>query len=336
MTTLIVLLTAILTAGLGQDTVDQVRQMVIEARKEIEAYKTAGGAAGAVEHPANKWNAALWQVHERSPQSDAGARAAVEAVRLLVGAELWDNAHARVASLDADNPAWERVPSVVYEEGIARKSFDYTIATLSRTAAATKSPSIKSAALIVIGRVHRRQGDLPAATRSLEEARAAAPGTLQAEEADGLIYEIKYLSVGLPAPAISGTPRNARGPISLESFRGKPVILVFWASYCVACMEEVPLLKALHAKYSNEAVILGISVDTSVARADGAIETKGLTWPQLADGKGFDAAAAKAYRIQGTPELFVLDREGRIFARPSSAKQIEARLQEALARPPGQ
>jgi peroxiredoxin len=98
-------------------------------------------------------------------------------------------------------------------------------------------------------------------------------------------------------------------------------------------MEEVPLLKALHAKYSAEAVILGISVDVSLARVDRTVKSKGMTWPQLADGKGFDGAIAKAYRIQGTPALFVLDREGRIFARPGSAKQVEARLQEALARP---
>ena len=78
--------------------------------------------------------------------------------------------------------------------------------------------------------MHRRQGDLPAARRTLEEARAAAPGTPQAEEAEGLIYEIKFLSAGLPAPAIAGKPRNARRAISLDSFRGKPVILVFWAS----------------------------------------------------------------------------------------------------------
>jgi hypothetical protein len=96
-------------------------------------------------------------------------------------------------------------------------------------------------------------------------------------------------------------------------------------------MEEVPLLKALNVKYSGKAVILGISVDVSLDRVDRTLKEKGMTWPQLADGKGFDGPNAKAYRIQGTPELFVLDRAGRIFARPTSAKHLEAPLQEALA-----
>lgn len=98
-------------------------------------------------------------------------------------------------------------------------------------------------------------------------------------------------------------------------------------------MEEVPLLKALHAKYSAEAVILGISVDISLDRVDRTVKAKGMTWPQLADGKGFDGAVAKAYHIQGTPTLFVLDRAGRIFAKPGSAAELEAQLLQALANP---
>ena len=90
-------------------------------------------------------------------------------------------------------------------------------------------------------------------------------------------------------------------------------------------------MKALHAKYLNEAVILGVSVDVDVRLADRAITSKGLTWPQLADGKGFDGAIPRAYRVDGTPELFILDREGRIFAKPESAQQIEPLLREALA-----
>jgi len=211
-------------------SVADVRQMAADARKAIDSYKAAGGAADAANHPAIESSATIWQIHERAPRSEAGTIAAVEAIRLLNRAELWDNAHARVASLDADDPAWQRVPSLLYEEGIARKRVDDTIATLSRTIASTTVAANKAAALVVIGRVHRRQGDLPAATRSLEDARAAAPGTPQAEEADGLIYEIKYLTVGLPAPAIAGKPRNARRSITLDSFRGKPVLLVFWAS----------------------------------------------------------------------------------------------------------
>jgi len=99
-------------------------------------------------------------------------------------------------------------------------------------------------------------------------------------------------------------------------------------------MEEVPLFKALHAKYADRgAVILGIGLDQWVARADRTVKEKGMSWPQLVDGKGFGGDIAKTYHVEGTPTLFVLDRAGRIVARPGSAKQVEESLLAALDKP---
>ena len=211
------------------DPVAEVRRTVDAARKEIAAYTTAGGVAGAADHPAIKWDAALWAYRGKYARSEAAAIASMEAVRLLVRAELWDRASARIESVDVDDQAWERLPSVVYEASIARKDVPSTIEKLSRIAAATSSARIKSSALVVVGRAHRRQGDNEAAIRSFEAASTAAPGTTFAEEADGLIYEIKFLSVGLPAPQIAGTSRSGRA-VTLAGFRGQAVVLVFWGT----------------------------------------------------------------------------------------------------------
>jgi len=89
-------------------------------------------------------------------------------------------------------------------------------------------------------------------------------------------------------------------------------------------MEEVPLLKRLQAKYSRTASIVGISTDVSVPRVDRVVKEKGMTWPILADGLGFDGPIPAAYHVQGTPDLFVLDAGGRIVKRLGSAKEIEA------------
>jgi hypothetical protein len=82
---------------------------------------------------------------------------------------------------------------------------------------------------VVLGRAYRRQGDNEAAAKALEGAKAAAPGTPSAAEAEGLLYEIKYLAIGLPAPALSGSARNG-GPVSLTAFRGKAVVLARMSS----------------------------------------------------------------------------------------------------------
>lgn len=219
----------ILAQSPADAAVKEVRTAIDTARKEVDAYKAAGGAADAADHPAIKWDTALWAYRERYPRSEAATLASAEAIRLLGRAELWDRAHARVASLDPDDPAWARVASPVYEEGIARKDLPYTIDTLSHVVAATTNPSITSTAGLILGRAYRRQGDLAAATRAVEAAKATAAGTPAAEEADGLLYEIKYLSVGLPAPPVSGKPRNGRA-IDLAALRGKAVVLVFWGT----------------------------------------------------------------------------------------------------------
>lgn len=98
-------------------------------------------------------------------------------------------------------------------------------------------------------------------------------------------------------------------------------------------MEEVPLLKAVHTKYAKDVVILGISVDTDVRPVDAVVKAKGIPYPVIADGKGFDGPIPTMYHVQGTPDLFVLDRAGRIVAKLGSANSLETTLQEALAQP---
>lgn len=63
------------------------------------------------------------------------------------------------------------------------------------------------------------------------------------------------------------------------------------------------------------------------------MKEKGMSWPQFVDGKGFDGDIARTYHVVGTPTLFVVDRAGRIVARPGSAKQIEESLLAALDKP---
>ena len=219
--------------GFAQSTpspaVAEVRATVDAARKAIDAYKAAGGAAGAADPPAIEWDTKLWAFRERDPRSDAGTLAAAESVRLLVRAELWDRAHARIAAIPFDDPVWVRLAIPVYDEGIARKDLPYTIETLSRVVASTTNPTIKAAVLVVVGRAHRRAGDFAAATSALDAAKAAAPSSLHAEEAEGILYEIKYLRPGLPAPAVAGKARNGAA-IDLAVLRGKAVVLVFWGS----------------------------------------------------------------------------------------------------------
>jgi|SRR5262245_49670958 len=214
-------------------TVSDVRATLAAARTEIEAYRAAGGKAGAPNHPALKWHTALWAYRERTPGSEAAAVATAEAIQLLIRGEFFDEARAKVDTVGVDDLAWQqRLAAYLYFDASARKDYARTSATLERVAAGTRVATIKSAALLELGRIQRRQGDLAAAVKTLESSRDAAPDSASSNEADGILYDISHLSVGLVAPSFSATLISgpAGQPIGLDTLRGRAVAIVFWGS----------------------------------------------------------------------------------------------------------
>ncbi|MBA2517064.1 MAG: TlpA family protein disulfide reductase [Solirubrobacterales bacterium] len=107
-----------------------------------------------------------------------------------------------------------------------------------------------------------------------------------------------------------GDPGRSR---SLSSFRGKVVVLNFWASWCDPCVEELPLLQRNHEKLtSRNATVVGVNLRDVSSDALGFVRRFKLTYPSLRDP---DAELARAYGTVGYPETFVIDREGRIAAK---------------------
>jgi len=223
------LIAALLAPQPGQTAVADVRQMLSDARAEIEKYRAAGGKSGVAEHPAVKWQAALWGYRDRYPGSEAAALATAEGIQLLIRAELFDAAHAKVDALAPTDLAWERLAPYLYYEASNRKDFTYLVAKLTPVAAGTGPESVKAAALVALARTYRRQGDMARAIASLEAAGSAAPGSNPAGEATAMLYDIKTLSVGLPAPPFSATARDGR-KITVDGLRGSVIVLLFWGS----------------------------------------------------------------------------------------------------------
>ncbi len=100
-------------------------------------------------------------------------------------------------------------------------------------------------------------------------------------------------------------------PVRLSDFKGKVVILDFWATWCPPCREEIPHFKALYSKYRAQGLeIVGVALDEGGASAVRPfVQSKGITYPIAIS----DSRVTQAYGgIRGIPTTFVIDREGRI------------------------
>lgn len=142
---------------------------------------------------------------------------------------------------------------------------------------------------------------------------------------------LRKLKIGLPALAFSGTTA-AGDPIKLEDYRGKVVLLDFWASWCAPCRQEMPNVKKVYGKYHQTGFdIIGISLDDKESKFDEYIQSEQMPWPQMFDGKGWKSEVGQLYAVNAIPSTYLLDREGRIRYRNVRGEELERAVIKLLA-----
>ncbi len=113
--------------------------------------------------------------------------------------------------------------------------------------------------------------------------------------------------VGDPAPEIAAVGLDGQ-PVSLSALRGRPVIVNFWASWCVPCRQEIPLLREELAKHAGDGLaIVGVIFKDQEDPAREFATSFSVTWPNALDP---DGAVAKAYRVVAPPQTYFIDRKG--------------------------
>lgn len=119
--------------------------------------------------------------------------------------------------------------------------------------------------------------------------------------------------------------------IRLSSFRGKYVLVDFWASWCAPCRKENPNVVAAYKKFHDKGFeIVRISLDTDKESWLKAIRMDGLTWGHVSDLKGWESGLVKEYGVTVVPTSFLVDRNGKVIANNLRGEALQKKMEALL------
>ncbi|HEY8133549.1 MAG TPA: redoxin domain-containing protein [Thermoanaerobaculia bacterium] len=136
--------------------------------------------------------------------------------------------------------------------------------------------------------------------------------------------------IGRPAPPFALKAVNSGEMIDVTRLRGKPVVLNFWATWCVPCYQEHPVLVENAQRIGSNAQFVGVVFNDSEDKINAFLRQRGSAYPTLLDEQG---KTAIAYGVGGVPETYFINPKGVIvakFAGPMTTEVLQANLSKAM------
>jgi len=169
------------------------------------------------------------------------------------------------------------------------------------------------------------------------------PETAPGKQADTILASIEKqaaakkiqaaLAVGTVFPDFNEKDLAGK-PLSVANYKGKVVLVDFWATWCGPCVGELPNVLKTYEKYQAKGFeIIGISLDDSKDALDKFIKDKGVSWVQFFDGKGWGNKLAAQYGVNSIPATYLLDGQGKILAKNLRGEALETEVAKQLSKP---
>jgi len=143
--------------------------------------------------------------------------------------------------------------------------------------------------------------------------------------------DVGNLKVGEAAPAFEVRTLDGKA-LKLSDFRGKVVLLDFWATWCGPCVGETPHLKEVHEAFGADQrfAMIGLSLDQDAKAPADYVARNGLKWHQGFLGEWSRTKLPAAYGVRGIPSIFLIGPDGKVLAKSLRGPAIEAAVSEAL------
>ena len=136
--------------------------------------------------------------------------------------------------------------------------------------------------------------------------------------------------IGEVVPNFSVTDLDGKH-ISLQQYRGKVVLLDFWAVWCGPCLTEIPNVKRVYDTYKDQGFdIIGVSLDTDETRLRNYLKKNNISWRQIFSGQKWKSPLVQQYDIRSIPAPWLIARDGTLISREARGVKLEQLVVEAL------
>jgi thiol-disulfide isomerase/thioredoxin len=130
--------------------------------------------------------------------------------------------------------------------------------------------------------------------------------------------------------SLSGTTTDGKR-VNLDGYRGKVVLVHYWATWCEPCKEDLKTIKALQAKYAGRGFApLGINLDNESQALKSFLRTTSLSWPQLHESGGLESRLANELGILTLPTMLLIDKSGRVVRRNIHSAELKTEIERLL------